>query len=442
MLKMRLVSLIRKKLGFWTSSSLVVGNMIGSGVFLLPTTLAAFGSISLLGWLVSAVGAAALAYVFIQLSKMLPGSSGGPYTYSRSGLGDFAGFLVAWGYWVSVWCTNAAIAVALVSYLGVFFPIMQSEPVVAVITGLGIIWLVVWINSRGIRSAGVFQLITSILKITPLIAIGVFGLFFIKAENFFPANISDLSNFQAITATATLTFFAYMGLECATIPAADVKNPERTIPRATYFGLGITALVYILGTTSLLGIIPAEELQHSTAPFADAATIMWGPWAGNLVAAGAIISTLGALNGWILIQGQIPAAISRDKLFPPVFAKENKNGVPIIGIVLSSVLISILMIMNYSKGLVKTFEFTLLLASMTALIAYLFTAASYVVVSIREQGFSKITAIRLFIAFIAFSFSLLAIAGSGTEIVYWGFILLMAGLPVYVWMLIKKNNYG
>ncbi|MEQ9405990.1 MAG: amino acid permease [Cyclobacteriaceae bacterium] len=432
----------RKKLGFWTSSSLVVGNMIGSGVFLLPATLAAFGSISLLGWLISAVGAAALAYVFIELSKMLPASSGGPYTYSRSGLGDFAGFLVAWGYWVSVWCTNAAIAVALVSYLGVFFPVMQSEPVVAVTTGLVIIWLVVWINSRGIRSAGVFQLITSILKITPLIAIGVFGLFFIKAENFFPTNISDLSNFQAITATATLTFFAYMGLECATIPAADVENPERIIPRATYFGLGITALVYILGTTSLLGIIPAEELQYSTAPFADAATIMWGSWAGNLVAAGAIVSTLGALNGWILIQGQIPAAISRDKLFPLIFARENKNGVPIIGIVLSSVLISILMIMNYSKGLVKAFEFTLLLASMTALIAYLFTSASYVVVSIREQGFSKSTFFRLFVAFVAFVFSLWAIAGSGSEIVYWGFILLMAGLPIYVWMLIKKNQIG
>ncbi len=430
----------RKKLGFWTSSSLVVGNMIGSGVFLLPASLAAFGSISLLGWLISAVGAAALAFVFIELSKMIPAKSGGPYTYSRSGLGDFAGFLVAWGYWISIWCTNAAIAVALVSYLGVFIPALQTSLALSAIVGLAIIWIVVFVNTRGIKEAGIFQLVTSILKIAPLIAIGIFGLFYIKVGNFFPANISDLSNFQAITATATLTFFAYMGLECATIPSADVENPSRTIPRATYFGLGITALVYILGTTSLLGIIPAEQLQYSTAPFSDAAAIMWGPWAENLVAIGAIISTLGALNGWILIQGQIPAAISRDKLFPPLFGKMNKNGVPAISIILSSVLISVLMAMNYTKGLVKAFQFMLLLASMTALIAYLFTSASYVVVSIREQGYSKKTMASLAIAVVAFVFSIWAIAGSGTEIVYWGFILLMAGLPVYVWMLVKRTK--
>ncbi len=430
----------RKKLGFWTSSSLVVGNMIGSGVFLLPATLAAFGSISLIGWLVSAIGAAALAYVFIELSKMIPATSGGPYTYSRSGLGDFAGFLVAWGYWISIWCTNAAIVVALVSYLGVFFPILQTNLLLSAVVGLAIIWAVVFVNTRGIREAGIFQLITSVLKIAPLVAIGIFGLFYIKLENFFPGNISELSNLEAITATTTLTFFAYMGLECATIPSADIENPSRTIPRATYFGLAITALVYILGTTALLGIIPAEELQYSTAPFSDAAAIMWGPWAENLVAIGAIISTLGALNGWILIQGQIPAAISRDKLFPSIFGKENKNGVPAIAIVISSILISVLMAMNYTKGLVKAFEFMLLLASMTALIAYLFTSASYVVVSIREQGYSKGTFIRLVIATVAFVFSIWAIAGSGTEIVYWGFILLMAGLPVYVWMLIKKTR--
>lgn len=430
----------KNKLGFWTSSSLVVGNMIGSGVFLLPATLAAYGSISLLGWIISAIGAASLAFVFIELSKMLPASSGGPYTYSRSGLGDFAGFLVAWGYWVSVWCTNAAIAVALVSYLGVFFPALNSNVILSTSVGLSIVWGVVWINTRGIREAGIFQLITSILKITPLIAIAIFGLFYVELDNFFPANISDVSNFEAITATATLTIFAYMGLECATIPAADVENPKRTIPRATYFGLAITALVYILCTSALLGIIPAEELQYSTAPFSDAARIMWGPWAENVVAVGAIISTLGALNGWILIQGQIPAAIAKDKLFPPLFGKPNKKGVPAMGIILSSSLISILMIMNYSKGLVKAFEFMLLLASMTALIAYLFTSASYVVVSIREQGFTKATFIRLAIAILAFIFSIWAIAGSGSQIVYWGFILLMAGLPVYVWMLVKKNN--
>lgn len=430
----------RKKLGFWTSSSLVAGNMIGSGIFLLPSVLASYGSISIIGWVISAFGAATLAFVFIEFSKILPGTSGGPYVYSRKGLGDFAGFLVAWGYWISVWCTNAAITIALIGYLGVFFPVLQANTTLAVATGLGIVWAVVWLNTRGIREAGVFSLVTTILKITPLLAIGLVGMFYIKLENFTLFNISGVSDFQAMTATATLTLFAYMGIECATIPSGNIENPQRTIPRSTYFGLGVAAVVYILGTTSLMGIIPAEELQHSQAPFSDAAAIMWGSWAENLVAFGAVVSTLGALNGWILIQGQIPAAISRDKLFPPIFAKENKNGVPAVSIILSSVLISILIVMNYSKGLVKAFQFVLLLSSMTALMAYLFTSVSYVLVAGAKEKLSKGFTMKATIASIAFLFSIWAIAGSGVEIVYWGFILLMAGIPLYVWMQLKRRS--
>jgi APA family basic amino acid/polyamine antiporter len=413
--------------------------MIGSGIFLLPATLASYGSISIFGWLISALGAAALAFVFIELSKILPGTSGGPYVYSRSGLGDFAGFLVAWGYWISVWCANAAITIGLIGYLGVFFPVLKTSNLLSVVVGLCIVWSVVWINTRGIRTAGIFSLITSIIKITPLIAIGIFGLFFLEVDNFLAFNISGVSNFQALTATAALTFFAYMGIECATIPAGDIENPKKTIPRSTYFGLGITAFVYIIGTISLLGVIPPEDLQHSQAPFSDAAAILWGPWAENLVAFAAIISTLGALNGWILVQGQIPAAIARDKLFPTIFAKENKKGVPVISLLLSSVLLSILMSMNYSRGLVKAFEFILLLSSMTSLIAYLFTSVSYIIVTAREEGIKKGFSWKAIVATLSFLFSIWAIAGSGMEIVYWGFLLLMAGLPLFVWMQLKKN---
>jgi len=248
-----------------------------------------------------------------------------------------------------------------------------------------------------------------------------------------------VSNFQALTATAALTFFAYMGIECATIPAGDIENPKKTIPSSTYFGLSITAFVYIIGTISLLGVIPPEDLQHSQAPFSDAAAILWGPWAENMVAFAAIISTLGALNGWILVQGQIPAAIARDKLFPTIFAKENKKGVPVISLLLSSVLLSILMSMNYSRGLVKAFEFILLLSSMTSLIAYLFTSVSYIIVTAREEGIKKGFSWKAIVATLSFLFSIWAIAGSGMEIVYWGFLLLMAGLPLFVWMQLKKK---
>ena len=215
----------KNKLGFWTSSSLVVGNMIGSGIFLLPATLAAFGSISIFGWLISALGAMALAFVFIELNKKYPTSSGGPYIYSRKGLGDFAGFLVAWGYWISVWCTNGAIVVAFLSYLSVFFPVLAENHILATAVGLITIWVLSWINTREIQLAGIFQFVTSALKIIPLIAIGIVGLFYIQWDHFLHLNISGNSNFQALISSATLTFFAFMGLECATIPAADVDNP-------------------------------------------------------------------------------------------------------------------------------------------------------------------------------------------------------------------------
>ncbi|MDH5608271.1 MAG: amino acid permease [Cyclobacteriaceae bacterium] len=427
-----------KKLGLWSSTSLVTGNMIGSGIFLLPATLATIGSISLLGWLISGAGAWALARVFVKFSVMVPATSGGPYVFTRRGLGDFAGFLVAWGYWISIWCSNAAIAIAFVGYLSVFVPPLSEHPFWALLTGLGVVWLLVWINTRGIKNAGIFQVVTTLLKIAPLLAIGLMGLFFIRPENFIPFNLSGMSDFRAITMAATLTFYAYMGLECATIPAADVKNPEKTIPKATFLGLILTLLVYVLCSVAVMGVVPAMTLQHSNAPLADAAQLMWGEKARYLVAFGAMVSTLGALNGWILVQGQIPAAIARDRLFPAIFSKLNQRGVPTFSIILSCILLSLLMSMNYANGLVKAYEFALLLASMTALIAYLFTSVAYSIVHIETSGWTSTSWKTLVLAFIAFFFSVWAIAGSGKDIVYWGFILLMAGLPFYAWR--KINN--
>ncbi len=413
---------------------MVVGNMIGSGVFLLPAALASYGSISIFGWIISALGASALAFVFIQFSKIFPSISGGPYAYSRKGLGDFAGFLVAWGYWVSIWCSNAAISVAFVSYLSYFIPLLAKNSIIASMVGVFTIWIVVWINTRGIRHAGLFQLITSIIKITPLIVIGLFGVFLIDFENLESFNISEFSNFRALIATATLTFFAYMGIECASIPAADVDDPTKTISRATYFGLTITAIVYVMGSTALMGIIPPEQLQNSNAPFADVARVMWGDWAGQIVAAAAIVSTLGALNGWTLIQGQIPTAIAKDGLFPKVFSFQNKNGAPAFSLIVSGGLVTLLMLMNYSKGLVKAFEFILLLSTMTSLLAYLFTSASYGVIVLQSKKYQLHLLMKLMVAGVAFFFAIWAIAGSGQEIVYWGFLLLIGGIPIYIWI--------
>jgi len=422
------------KIGLWTSTSLVIGNMIGSGVFLLPAALAAYGGISLFGWIGSSLGAIVLALLFSRLSKMLKNTVGGPYAYTRDGLGDFAAFLVAWGYWISIWCTNAAITVAMVSYLTVFFPILETDPVVAIITGLSIIWFLTWVNTRGIKNAGYVQIVTTILKIIPLIAVSFVGLFYVDFDNFTPFNMTGGSNFAAITATATLTLFAFLGLESATIPAGDIHEPEKTIPRATMIGTLVTILIYVVGSFAVMGMIPASVLKDSAAPFADAAAIMWGPNARYWIAGGAVISTFGALNGWILLQGQMPMAAARDKLFPGIFKKENSKKTPAHGIVISSILISALMIMNYQEGLTETFTFMALLTTLTVLVPYLFSASAYAVLLLQNKYWKKDSISNLIIAGLAFIFSLWAILGSGAETVYWGFIAILAGIPFYVWM--------
>lgn len=426
------------KIGLWTCTSLVVGNMIGSGVFLLPSTLAIYGGISIVGWLFSSFGAFVLAILFSYLSKAMP-SVGGPYAYTREGMGEFPAFLVAWGYWVSTWCGNAAITVAFVSYLSVFFPILATDNLAAVLTGLSAIWLLTWVNSRGVKTAGKVQLVTTILKLAPLSIIAIFGIFYADWHNFIPFNRSSETNMHAIASTATLTLWAYLGLESATIPAGNVENPETTIPRATLLGTAIAAFVYILGTVAVMGLMDVDTLKNSTAPFADSAAKMWGETARQVMALGAIISTFGALNGWILMQGQVPLAMTRDKLFPSIFGKENSNGVPALGIVISSILLSVLMTMNFSKSLVEQFKFMILLSTLTVLIPYLFSAASFILIMKKQNLIlPKDRIVKIGIAFVAFSYSLWAVAGSGQEVVYWGFILLMLGIPIFIFMKYKS----
>ena len=179
-----------KQIGLWTTTSLVVGNMIASGLFMLPATLAVYGGISLIGWLISGAGAICLALVYSWLSKLKPVATGGPYAYTHEGMGDFPAFLVAWGYWISIWCTNAAIAVAFVSYLTAFIPALGNNPLLSVGTGLAAIWLLTWINTRGIKEAGIVQVVTTVLKIAPLVVITLGGLLYLNTDHFVPFNVS------------------------------------------------------------------------------------------------------------------------------------------------------------------------------------------------------------------------------------------------------------
>ena len=425
------------KLGTPSATALVVGNMIGSGIFLLPASLAAFGGVSILAWVFTAIGSFLLAMVFANLGRAYP-RTGGPYEYTRRAFGDFIGFQTAWGYWIAAWVGNAAIAVAFVGYLGHFFDVFGNDgsKVWQAIAAGSAIWLLTWVNSRGIRQAGMVQTATTVLKILPLAAIALLGLFWFDSGNFPAFNSSGDSAFGAITGAATLTLWAFIGLESATVPAEDVAHARRTIPIATLWGTGVTALVYILGTVAVMGVIPPDALAGSTAPFADAATAMWGSVWGDIVAIGAIMATFGCLNGWILIQGQVPFAAARDKLFPARFATKNRYATPAFGLVVSSVLITLLMLTNYNASLVTRFTDMILLATLATLIPYAYTAGAdlLLLATDRTSFTAKRLATDITVAFVAFAYAVWTIVGAGYQAVAWGIVLLLAGIPVYVWI--------
>jgi APA family basic amino acid/polyamine antiporter len=423
-----------KKIGLLTATSLVVGNMIGVGIFVLPAVLSNYGSISLLGWMFTATGALILAKIFSNFSKIIVSKSGGPYVYSKAGFGDFIGFLVAWGYWIACWVSNGAIAIAIIGAVSFFVPELATNSVLSASLGLALIWIFTWVNTKGIKESGKVQLVTTVIKILPILFIIIFGLFFFQMDNFPAFNLTGESDFSTLSAVATLTLYAFLGIECATIPAENIDNPEKIIPRATMLGTIITTALYILGTIVLFGILPLDILQNSPAPFAEAAKIMGGEYGGYFVAIGIIISGVGVLNGWILITGQISMATAKDDLFPDFFKKENKKGAPINAFIVGGVLSSLVMLMNYSKGLVDQFEFIVQLTVIAALLPYLFTSASYALVVIEKKLHFKSWIKTFVLSVLGFSYALWAIYGSGPDTVYYGFLMLLIGIPVYIYM--------
>jgi APA family basic amino acid/polyamine antiporter len=441
---------LKRSLGLWMATALVVGNMVGSGVFGLPASLASTGPISLLSWGFTGVGAMLLALVFANLGRAYP-QTGGPYAYTRRAFGDFAGFWTAWGYWIAAWAGNAAIAVIFVSYASVFWHRLATSNALAFAVGFSIIWLLTLVNIAGVRQSGVVQLVTTVLKFVPLVLIGLIGLFYMHSGNFTPFDpnhVSLVGHWHAISFAATLTLWAFLGLESATVPAEEVKDPERTLPRATIFGTLGTTVMYVVATVAIMGVIPAATLSKSNAPFADAAQSIFdssllGMSPAKIVAAVAMISTFGALNGWILIQGRVPLAAAQDGLFPKSFAQvSGTRKTPVVGLVVSSVLLSVLLAMNYQASLTATFTRIIILATITTLVPYAFAAAAQLMLMFREpEKFSgRRLAVDATVAILAFLYSFWMIYGAGQEYIAQGFLLLIAGIPVYVYLKWRQSK--
>jgi APA family basic amino acid/polyamine antiporter len=415
-------------LGFWAAVSIVMGNMIGSGVFLLPASLAAYRGLSLVAWLISAAGSVALALVFAWLARQMP-ATGGPYAYTRQAFGEVPGFLVAWGYWLSIVATLAALAVAFVGYLDPFIPAIVRSPAAAAALAIATMWVLIAVNVAGIAVAGRMQIVTTVLKLLPLVLVGIGGMFFFDPSAFtVPASETPVGS--QIVSAMTLTLWAFLGLECATIPAGSVRDPERTIPRATMVGTVVAAAVYIVSTMGVMSLVQPDVLASSTAPFADGARRLLGDAAANIVALGAAISCFGALNGWVLVAGQLPMAAANDGLLPGVFARLSRRQTPAQGIVIAGVLSSVLIAMNYARNLVDLFTFIILLATLGTLIPYTFCSLALWLMPGRERPRGVIALVSA----LAFVYSMFAIGGAGMDTVFYGFLLLMGGLPIYVWI--------
>ncbi|MGW1622506.1 APC family permease [Streptomyces sp. NPDC002172] len=414
----------------------MIGSVIGTGVFALPSALAPYGPIALVAFGVVTVGALALALTFGSLAGRTT-ASGGPYVYAREAFGEFAGFLNAWSYWITAWAGNAAIVVAWVGYAEVFVNTGHRTwlSVLLALTGL---WIPAAINLTGVRNTGAFQVITTVLKFVPLVFMATVGLFFMDPHNFGSFNASGRSALGAISAAGAIALFSYLGLEAASVVAGRVREPGRNVPRATVYGTLVCAVIYILGTLAVFGTVSHAGLGSSTAPFTDAANnIFGGSWAGDVVAVAAIVSGVGALNGWTMLCAEMPYAAARDGLFPTAFARlRGANGVPAFGIVASTVLASLITVFSYTR-FEDVFTKIVLLSVLTAVIPYLFSAAAqlyWLLVKGRESLSPKRLARDTTVAALALAFSYWSIQGSGYQTVYYGLFVVLLGVPVYVWL--------
>jgi APA family basic amino acid/polyamine antiporter len=435
---------LKRELGLAAATAIVVGNCIGSGIFTSAASLASASNpkTAMIAWVITAIGSLLIALSFASLGTAMP-KTGGPIVYTRVAFGDFAGFLIAWTYWIGAWVGNAAIITAFMLYFTYFFP-SAASPLMAFLITSGVLWFLTFINILGVKGAGMISIVTTVLKVGALVIFVA-----IAAMHFNPAMLStvaspEVSGMDTLPAAIAIALWAFVGIESATVPAGEIKDPEKNIRKSTIYGTLIAAAVYLIVSIFAMGVLDQATLANSKAPLADiinAAT--GGTWGGNFIAIGAIISTLGATSGWLLTTARSAFGASQDKLFPEIFGRVHpKYKTPVASLVISGIAANILLILNYVGSLSAAFNFMLLLATLAFLPAYTFCAAADIVLLRKHSpdfnvwNFLK----NSFISLLAFAYSIYAIYGTGSEVVMYGFILMLLGIPVYVFMMLQNNK--
>ena len=429
----QLMDLVNTKIiGFWRGWSIAVGCAIGSGIFMMPTLLAPYGLIGFGGWLIAGAGSILVALTMSRLVRRIP-KTGGPYVYANEGLGHFAGFIIAWTYWIACITAIAGISIAFVSYLGFFIPAINDSAVLSLMASLVLVWLIVTLNIFSIESSAKFQVVSTLLKLLPLFFMMFLGLVGFDPNNLPEMNPTNANPFMLLATVTTLVMWSFVGIETATVPAENFINPEKTIPKVLIAAVLSVLTIYILVSIAIAAIVPAEELMSSTAPFALAATKILGFSGGVVIAFGALISTLGSLNANTLTAGNITFAAARDKLLPSKFLTLSDAGTPIFSFILAGSFVSFLLMLNYTKGLINAFIFFAMLSTLSTLIAYLFCAMAELKF-LKNDNPSKQRNTAIFLTFGTFLYAFFAIWGAGMEIVFYSFMLILVGMPMYAWM--------
>lgn len=423
-----------QKIGVIKATSLVAGNMIGSGVLLAPAILAPYGAISIVGWILTTIGALALALAFSKLSSWIP-KAGGPYTFAKHVFGDFVGFQMAWGYWISCWCGSVSLLVGGMQYMSIFCPDLVGNQAFAMIFGICMIALFTFINTKGVKESASWEVVILIIKILPLIIVAFFGVFYVDFSAFFKS-MSEIKaeSFSSLGAMSTVLLWAFIGLESATVPAGNVENPKRTIPLATIYGVLITASVYIFGAIVISGVIPHAELLASKAPYVDAAQKIFGNWGSLAMIVTGLAGIYGSLNGWILLQGQVPYEAAKEGLFPEYFTKTNKKGAP-RGIVVGSALMAVVFLATYQPSLVAHVELLIDVSVLAMLLPYFYSAVAFCyMAATRQKELSMAEKVALgVVGAISVAYTFLAIFGSGQKLIFISTIMFLISVPFYCW---------
>jgi len=422
-----------QKIGFWSVFAIVTGSQIGSSIFMSPISLAPYGKFSMLGWIISGLGAIALCSVFAMLCAKFP-QTGGPHVYVKQAFNSVTAFFTGWTYWVISWVSTTAVIITIAGYLSPFMP--SDSKLLYILVELLVLLIVTLINLRGVNFAGNAESLLTLLKFIPLIILPVVALFYFDANNMVVSEkVAVLPTSQILGQVALFTLWGFIGLETGTAPAGSVINPSKTIPRAIILGTSCVALLYILNSVSILGLIPAEQLANSKAPYVDASQILFkGSW-HLLISVIAAIVCIGTLNAWVLTSGQIMLGLAKDGFVPKIFKKTNRAGAPFVGIILSSIGIVPLLLLNARDNFAQSINGIIDISVTSFLFVYLVCSIGFLKLMIKDKKFNPLL---FLVGLIAAAFCSWVIYETKIQTLLVASLFSLSGIPLYLFWYRRK----